>query len=227
MNLSRRFIIFILFLCLEAVLIVYVDQPVSECLRRIDPKITDFFRAWTDLGKSKWYLWPSGLGVVLCAIAVRQKSLRKNLRERYSKAGEFLLSLFLAIAISGILTDILKPLIGRARPVELEQDGLYEFHPLSFTARWNSMPSGHATTAVALALILASSYPRLRIPAFAYASTLALSRVMVNAHYVSDVLAGVAVAFLTVQALLRLRNHNGICHINHRIFPIDERISKR
>ncbi len=56
----RSFIIFVIFLCFEAALIAYVDRPLSEWVRTLDPKITDFFAVWTDLGKSQWYLLAVG-----------------------------------------------------------------------------------------------------------------------------------------------------------------------
>jgi undecaprenyl-diphosphatase len=225
MKISRRFAYAALgFVIHEAMLIAFVDRPLSEMLRAVDDRqhaFIDFFRAWTDLGKSKWWLWPSALGILICAILARRKSMTQRIRENMRRIGDGLLFLFICIAVSGIVTDIIKPILSRARPVELERGGIYGFYPFDFHARMNSMPSGHATTAFALAFVVAGFSPRWRIPAFLAAGYLALSRVMVNAHYLSDVIAGGVVAFLTVQALRQLKNHNGIFHINKRIFPID------
>ena len=55
------------------------------------------------------------------------------------------------------------------------------------------MPSGHATTAFAAAVAVALLWPRLRVPMLIYAFLIAASRVVLDAHYVSDVLAGAAV----------------------------------
>jgi undecaprenyl-diphosphatase len=214
----------LLFVLLEALLIVFLDPMISNLLWSLDkyhPEIVDIFQSFTDLGKSQWYLWPAAAGVLFCALAIRRKSLARQTREKLRRAGEFLLYLFVCVAASGILTDILKPIIGRSRPVEWQQDGFYEFHPLTFAARWNSMPSGHAATAFTLGFVLAEYFPRAHIPIFVLAVILALSRVIVNAHFLSDVLAGGLVAYLTVAGAGRLKKHNGICHINHSIFPID------
>lgn len=227
MNASRRIALYVLgFLLLEALLIAFIDRPVSEALRNVDaqhPAIIDFFRAWTDYAKSKWYLWPSALGLLICAVAMRLPSLKKKLRQKFRQAGEFLVFLFVCVALSGIVTDIIKPILGRARPVELAREGLYGFHPLTFDARWNSFPSGHAASAFAFAFAVTEFFPRLRTPVFILAAAFGLSRVMVNAHYVADVLAGAAVAGLVFLALRRLWRHNGIFHMVNSIFPIDGR----
>lgn len=214
------------FLVFEAVLIAFVDRPLSEYLRSVDaqyPAYIDFFRAYTDIGKSKWYLITSGVGVVLCAVTVRLPSLEPQLRQNTAKLGTALLFCFVCIALSGIATDILKPLIGRARPVMLDREGIYGFHPLTFQAAWNSMPSGHATTAFTLACLGIFFIPRAWLLWIFIAAMMTISRPMVNAHYLSDILAGAAVGCLTFFLLYRLVNHNVINLIRCSIFPIDRK----
>ena len=53
-----------------------------------------------------------------------------------------------------------------------------------------SFPSGHATTAFAAAAAVAVLIPRLRWPALALASLVALSRVYLGVHFVLDVVVG-------------------------------------
>jgi undecaprenyl-diphosphatase len=230
MNIPRRYIFMsTCFIALEALLTGFVDRPLSEALRDLDTRhhaLIDFFRDWTDFGKSKWYLWPSGIGIAACAVLLRKKILGQKARETARRIGDFLLFLFLCGATSGIVTDIIKPILGRARPVELAQMGLYGFQPFSFEARWNSLPSGHATSAFALAFAVTAFFPRLRIPAFLFAVAIALSRIMVNAHFLSDVIAGGAIAFLTFYVLQTPKSRNGIFHIENVIFPIDNSAPK-
>jgi membrane-associated phospholipid phosphatase len=68
-----------------------------------------------------------------------------------------------------------------------------------------------------LAFSLAKLYPRGRMVWFSYALLLALSRIMVDAHYLSDVLAGVALAGATVWLFTKY----GILPLSKVIFPID------
>ncbi len=213
------------FVLLEALLIGFVDRPVAEGMHALDqshPAIVDFFRAYTDFGKSKWYLWPSGLMIVALALAARNATIPSRLRVKIAHAGNKLMFFFVAIAVSGIVTDIIKPILGRARPVELLRENIYGFHPFSFHAAWNSMPSGHATTAFALAAILCIQLPRWRFLWLALGLVLAISRIVVDAHYISDVVAGAAVGILSVIALRRMFQRKEIFPMMRCIFPIDK-----
>lgn len=219
------------YLLLMVLCVLYVDVPVSVYFRTLDgthPAIIDVFRAFTDFGKSKWYLWPSGIALLVLAVLCRMRHLTwaKRCVERCRAGTEKLLTFFLYIAVSGLVTDFFKPLIGQARPVEYVRDGIYGFHPLSFNALWNAMPSGHATTAFALVLILTSYFPRGRWVWRAAGLLLACSRVVVNAHYVSDILA----ASLVAGAVFTVFNHAAVrCRIktlHDSIFPIDVKLPK-
>lgn len=102
---------------------------------------------------------------------------------------------------AGTLAQILKALIGRARP-ELWL-GPAQYAPGSST----SFPSGHTVGAFALAGVLvfgARSLP-LRVIAFLLAAAVGLSRVLAFRHWTSDVVAsaslGLVAAWLVLSAL--------------------------
>ncbi|MDP9128554.1 MAG: phosphatase PAP2 family protein [Pseudomonadota bacterium] len=215
---------FLVVVLIEALLIAYADRPLSDTLRGLEnthPDIINVFRAYTDLGKSKWYLWPCGLGASLIAFVMHKARLGAKARVRLAHIGAWIFLLFVYVSVSGLVTDMIKPLLGRARPVELKEHGIYAFAPLTFDARWNSLPSGHATTAFTLAFALAGFFPRARYPLFAGGALLALSRVIINAHYLSDVVAGAAIAFLTIWCLRRGRLAGHLFKIIRRIFPLE------
>ena len=56
-----------------------------------------------------------------------------------------------------------------------------------------SFPSGHATFAWALALVLASKQPRLKYAYFLLAALISLSRIYLGKHYPADIVAGSAI----------------------------------
>jgi len=95
----------------------------------------------------------------------------------------------LALGISGVMANILKVLVHRARPyVELP-------HPDSWMSyvrdhRFQSFPSGESTTAFAVAVALGLWFPRARAPLIMVAAVVALARVVVGDHAPSDVWAG-------------------------------------
>jgi len=59
-----------------------------------------------------------------------------------------------------------------------------------------SFPSGHSTTAFALAVSLGSFYPEILVPLLVLAANVAISRVIVGMHFLSDVLAGAGMGAL-------------------------------
>ena len=215
-----------IFLMVEFVLFNFVDLQVSEYLRQVDREhhaFINFFRAYTDFGKSHWYLWPSGILAILLAIDLRDKRAPNALRDKKAGLGRTMVFIFLTVAVSGLVTDAIKPIIGRARPVMMERAHTYGFSPFAFDSTFNSMPSGHATTAFALAFALAALLPRWRGYWLGLGFILAISRVMVNAHYISDVIAGGMVGFLTVFFIQKLLAKNGMLHLLYSIFPIDRK----
>lgn len=229
MILSRRHAVMLAaFIGFELFSFACIDRPVSDYMRGLAvarPEVTALFQATTDYAKSKWYLWPSGLALMLMAAALRLKTLPHGLHMRLAVAGHKLFFFFASIAASGLITDTIKPLLGRARPVAMLREQAYGFYPFVFSPIKNSMPSGHATTAAALAVSLSILFPRGRPAWIALGVYFAISRVVVNAHYLSDIVAGAAVGALTTLVLSSWNDKNGIYPMLCGIFPFDE--SKR
>lgn len=217
-----------LFIALEIALTVSVDRPTTAAIRALGisaPELIKSFKAITDFGKSFWYLAPSALGVLLCLALTRlprnAPPMNPVSKKLITETGIKLSVLFAVIAVSGLVTDGLKWIIGRARPVLDQQSQLYGFQPFSSESAWNSMPSGHATTSIALAITLCILWPRGRGIWLIGGGILAASRVMVCAHYLSDILAGGLVASLTANQLLHSEQNFGILPCIHRLFPSD------
>ena len=110
----------------------------------------------------------------------------------------FLLIIF-SFAVAGISGDILKEIFNRTRPFHEYAD------QLSFLSRPRSpsLPSGHATKSVALALpFLFYTEYKGRFHTLAkcilalVAAMVCFSRIFLGAHYLSDVLSGIGLAFI-------------------------------
>ena len=87
------------------------------------------------------------------------------------------------------LTTVLKLLIRRNRP--REATGFY-----STKYDRHSFPSGHATRVACLAMLFSRQFPCWAAVFYAVALFVVLCRVALGIHYVSDVLAGLAIGFL-------------------------------
>ena len=163
------------------------------------------FSLITLLGLSDYGLIGSAL---FCAVAI---FLRRRVTSSAAAASLSLYAgraffIFTCIALSGIFSQLLKHLFGRARPKLFDMVGAFHFDAFSFSARLASFPSGHTVTAFALALSLSLFLPRWRWPLLVIAALVGLSRIVLGQHYPSDVLAG---ALLGLGSVLLLRRAFG------------------
>ena len=98
-----------------------------------------------------------------------------------------------AILATAIATEGVKITAGRARP--FMNKGNQSFHPLSWSDdRYKSLPSGHASLAFAVFTPFAENYSRwlYLIPA-----SVAAGRVLQDKHWVSDVVVGSCIGFIS------------------------------
>ncbi len=107
--------------------------------------------------------------------------------------------LFASIAASGLVVDVMKIGFGRLRPKLLFRSDLYGFTWLGWHPDHWSFPSGHSATIVALFSALWWLWPQHLLFYILAAAIVAGSRVVVGAHYPSDVMAGALVAVVTTR----------------------------
>jgi len=182
-------------------LVAYGDQPVAALFYAGDGPWAGFFARVTVVGSAVVYLVPLGLAAALLPLAARRAPPRR--RAALLRLAACLMFVFAAIALSGLIVDLVKVLVGRARPYLWRDGGIYAFAPPGWSALYQSFPSGHGATLVAAALATGLLLPRLRWPLLGLAGLLALTRVAVGAHYPSDLLAGAAVAAAITLGLRR------------------------
>ena len=94
-------------------------------------------------------------------------------------------------AVSYGITAGLKNIVKRDRPFITYPEDFSDKTGYDFSESY-SLPSGHTTTAFATATALTLDYPKwyVIVPSYAYAGTVAYSRMHLGVHYPSDVLAG-------------------------------------
>ncbi len=113
----------------------------------------------------------------------------------------FVAELAVALVPVNLVVEGLKWTVGRTRP-----DG--ERH-----RRNSSFPSSHAANAFALAAVLTRCWPRSALPAWLAAGVVAFSRLYLDRHWFSDVLASaliaLAFAWLSARILKRGQERTG------------------
>ncbi len=106
------------------------------------------------------------------------------------------LYIIISILVASAIGGALKFLLGRYRPVMLYSQHLYGFHFLTKTWAFNSTPSGHSFRIFALMASLSLVFKRWYWLFFIVAICVGLSRIIVHAHYPSDVLFGAYIGLL-------------------------------
>ncbi len=100
-----------------------------------------------------------------------------------------------AVGYAGLITTVLKSVVGRSRPYTGEAHSM--LRPFNVHAATTSFPSGHSTVAFAVSTVLANNTDNiyLKILSYTAASLVAYSRLYHNAHWFSDVVAGGAIGY--------------------------------
>ena len=173
---------------------IYIDESALEWARGQSLPVIHVFERITRLGESGYVFALTAL--TGCAAVLLGGGPRARIEAGLTLLAARAMFLFSVAAVSGIASQVVKHLFGRARPklhLQLpDMVGLYHFDVLSIYASYASFPSGHAVTAFAMATAIAFLMPRLGAPLFLAAVLVGLSRVVILAHYASDVVAGAA-----------------------------------
>jgi membrane-associated phospholipid phosphatase len=162
-----------------------------------------------DISKLYTYSFPAIAGLGLYGyLAADQKATTS-----------FLLGTESAI-ITAAFVQTLKRSTGRHRPYTGDSHDTWSGPTLSGHNDHLSFPSGDASTAFAMASVVASEYDNMIVPPLVYTASLlvALERVYNNAHWSSDVFLGSAIGYFTGKSLVRY--HTGIREAHLSIVPL-------
>ena len=135
------------------------------------------------------------LGGALIAVGLVVYAVRT-----WRAAGLQLLFIGLTHFTARLIAGVLKNVFGRLRPFEVQAAGWHD----AFFADGGAMPSGHAVHFWALYFPLALLFPRLRWILLPLPVAISIARVLLNDHYLSDVVASVAIAALVTWAYARI-----------------------
>jgi membrane-associated phospholipid phosphatase len=174
------------------------DRALSVAGTGLPDPIRAFFFAVTDIGLSEWILVPAlvlFLITALLALAMRSRPVPHRALVQMSQLYAFI---FIGVGFPGLVASIIKRLVGRGRPEVYDTSGAFGFESIFNDWTHQSFVSGHTVTIVATAFVIGFLSPRWFWPALAVAAIVGVSRVIVGAHYPSDVIGGAIVGALGV-----------------------------
>jgi membrane-associated phospholipid phosphatase len=176
------------------VLMYAIDAwEITQMPKRGTPSLW-WVRILTDFGKDEYVL--AVLAGLLVAVAIVSPALRGIQRSLLLGLGTRLQFIFCAVAVSNLVTEVLKYSIGRGRPFVGGEANAFHFSHFAGHPAYYSFPSGHATTAFALALAVSAVWPQARVAMAAYAIVIAATRLVLLAHHPSDVVAGALIGII-------------------------------
>jgi membrane-associated phospholipid phosphatase len=136
-------------------------------------------------------------GVAALALYLVERAGRADARRRA-------LLLLGSPVVAGIAAELLKLTLRRERPAVL--DGLYSWRPFTertFSSSGLALPSSHTMVAFGAAWMLCRLFPQARWVWITLAVGCGVSRVLAQAHFVSDVVVAALAAFATTSWLWR------------------------
>lgn len=176
--------------------LMFADEPIRNFMQSNRSNFTDDISYVAEWGGPKISM---GLATsYLLGSAIKDEKLRKA----------SLLSLT-SILVSGGLVQIMKQSFSRVRPFEASNQ--WQFNgPFSEFGRHTSFPSGHASTAFAVAAVFSTVYDThfVKILSYSLASLTALSRVNDDVHWASDVFVGAVLGTLTGKFIAKQHMRN-------------------
>lgn len=175
-----------------AVSMLFIDRLLIGEARLAPAWVRDVFEWITWFGIAGWFLWPTSIALVIIAAS----PWRKLTHFSQGVLAAIIVRLgfvFLAIGTPVLFAAIVKRLIGRARPLVNEIVNPYSYEPFVWNESYASLPSGHSTNVFAAAIAIGAIWPKARLPMWIYAVVIAASRVILDAHFPSDVMAGAIV----------------------------------
>lgn len=184
-----------------------IDRPLALYLKgEVEGAPFAIWEAMAWVGDAKAYV----IGALLClagAWCVHLLSRQEATAKTALAVCRYAVLALAGLAASGATINLMKIMMGRLRPKFLNwEHPRYGFEPFNFDLNNNTFPSGHAQTMGAVTVVLCLAFPRYRAIFVTIGATVSLSRVMINAHFLSDILAGAFIgAAMTLYLAPRLR----------------------
>lgn len=176
-----------------------VDRRASHFLYdNINLRQWKFLDSITHLAKASHWL----IAAILALVGTRWALAHGGPSESLALASQCAAAFIASLAVGSMILHTIKLFLGRRRPRDDIEMGLYGFMPLSFDLQYNSFPSGHSLTIMCVAVIATAVWPAFAPLWFATALGLAMTRALLSTHYLSDVFVGCGIGLISAREIV-------------------------
>ncbi len=201
---KKNLLAFILFIIFYTLFFNFIDLPCAKFMHSLSPQLFIYkfsFLIQKLFSPAHWLVLSCvfvlvGFGLFFNSKKTSSNTLFKN-PKTYFHWG-------FAGILAFILAGICKVVLARYRPIEFFNLNLYGFHFFSDNYEFNSTPSGHTVMAFAVLGSIASSLKKMGGKLIGLSFVLILiclgiagSRLILNAHYCSDLIFGMYVGLIS------------------------------
>jgi membrane-associated phospholipid phosphatase len=197
---------------------------VIYCYFYIDKPVAEFFYVYHGLTKTESLLrisvrFSTVLLEYLPPFIFLFFLLKNNIFRPLGKNEKVFMAIALSATLATSIKNILKFVFGRYWPATFIgnnpswlQSHKYGFNFFHSGASYNSFPSGHTAAIFAIMTIIWIIYPKWRWLSMLSCATMMISLVVLDYHFVSDVIAGMFLGIITAQNITYyfLRPHTNI-----------------
>lgn len=178
-----------IFLSLITISIIQIDRPLAIFIGNNLAFLNQPFR---EILSGLEFITEFPIGRYIVAAVILIVGIWLLVRDKTNQRAKIFFFIGATLVSSRLITRALKNIFDRSRPYVFLNDRSVS----DFFGSGDSFPSGHATNYFSFFLPLMVLFPRYKWALLVLPVFIALQRVIVNDHYLSDVLAGTLVASL-------------------------------
>jgi membrane-associated phospholipid phosphatase len=173
-----------------------IDRRVAHyCRERLAKPTFQFALRVTDWAKGGPWIAAAALSYLTTQIIIALLPETPTLRA----ISDYSLALLASFVVGSVVLHVIKIFLGRRRPRDDFEHGLYGFRYFTWQLQHDSFPSGHAMTIFAVAVALSAAFPLFAPVWLLAAFMLSITRAMLTAHFLADVMAGAAIGIIATR----------------------------